>query len=110
MFWQPTGRYIDLDLNRQGLDADEREGFEFGEHTLSHKPALENIKEAITLGFGPKIRKQSLTSTRNMCCAAFDILQRSYSGMTVEGGYPHFLPPESYPSQSYPLPAVPSLQ
>ena len=29
---QARGRDIDLDLDRQGVDADEREGFEFGEH------------------------------------------------------------------------------
>ncbi len=29
---QAAGRDIDLDLNGQGLDADEREGIEFSEH------------------------------------------------------------------------------
>ena len=32
VFGQTAGRDIDLDLNGQGIDADEREGFEFGEH------------------------------------------------------------------------------
>ena len=32
LFRQTAGGDIDFDLNRQGVDADEREGFEFGEH------------------------------------------------------------------------------
>ena len=31
-FRQPGGRDVDLDLDRQGVDAQQREGFEFGEH------------------------------------------------------------------------------
>ena len=32
VFRQTAGGDIDLNLNRQGINADEREGFEFGEH------------------------------------------------------------------------------
>ena len=33
VFGSPAGRDVDLDLDRQGVDAQEREGFELGEHS-----------------------------------------------------------------------------
>ena len=45
LFGQAAGGDVDLDLNGQGLDADEREGFEFGEHNGWQKQGLVQMQE-----------------------------------------------------------------